>query len=364
MTKKILVVEDDDLIRKQIVFILQELGNYQAFDSKNGSDALSIAISEIPDLILSDIMMPVMDGYELLNKLRENEFTATIPFIFMSAKVDKSDIRSGMNLGADDYLTKPFDPDELLKAIDTRFSKLENFEKQANSKLEELRTNISFSLPHELLTPLTGIMGFGEMLKNADEEISLDEIKEMGKLIYDSGKRLQHLIENFLLYSRLESTSLSYLDLQLAQNTTIENADLYISTLALDMAEQFNRQEDFEIGLCTMNLHISNDYLSKLFYELIYNSIQFSDTGSKICLNSTRDNMFYKICLSDSGIGMTREQIKSIGAYMQFNRKQLEQQGQGLGLAIAFKIVEIHGGKIEIESDLNIGTKVYIYFPI
>lgn len=364
MTKKILVVEDDDLIRKQIVFILQELGNYQAFDAKNGSEALRIALDEIPDLILSDIMMPVMDGYELLNSLREEEATATIPFIFMSAKVDKIDIRSGMNLGADDYLTKPFDPDELLKAIDTRISKLENFEKQANYKLEELRTNISFSLPHELLTPLTGIMGFGEMLKNADEETNLKEINEMGRLIYDSGKRLQHLIENFLLYSRLESTSFSYLDLQLALNNYIENADMNIAALAVDMAEQFNRQNDFEISFCSMNLHISNDYLSKLFYELIYNSIQFSEIGSKIQLSSIRENMFYKICLADHGIGMTRDQIKSIGAYMQFNRKQFEQQGQGLGLAIAFKIVDIHGGKIEIESELNIGTKVYVYFPI
>ena len=120
--KKILVIEDSDDIRENIVEILN-LAGYQTFASSNGKDGVGLAVAHIPDLILCDIMMPELDGYGVLYMLQKNRNTAAIPFIFMTAKAERADRRKGMELGADDYLTKPFDELELFKAIDARLKR-------------------------------------------------------------------------------------------------------------------------------------------------------------------------------------------------------------------------------------------------
>ena len=117
--QKILVIEDNLDVRENIVEIL-ELSNYEVSEAPNGKEGVKAAKKEQPDLILCDIMMPEMDGYEVLYMLGKDPGTSTIPFIFLTAKAEKSDFRQGMSLGADDYLTKPFDDMELLKAIEGR----------------------------------------------------------------------------------------------------------------------------------------------------------------------------------------------------------------------------------------------------
>ncbi len=120
--KKILVIEDHALMRRNVVTIL-EMEGYLALAAANGRDGLDLARSEKPDLILCDIMMPQMDGYEVLRALRADAATAAVPFIFLTAKGEKHDLRAGMNLGADDYLTKPASRDELLATLTARFAR-------------------------------------------------------------------------------------------------------------------------------------------------------------------------------------------------------------------------------------------------
>lgn len=120
--KKILVIEDNLEVRENIVEILS-LSNYSVIEAQNGKEGVEVAIKEVPDLIVCDIMMPVLDGYGVLHMLSRNPATSSIPFIFLTAKSEKSDFRKGMESGADDYLTKPFDGIELLNAIETRFKK-------------------------------------------------------------------------------------------------------------------------------------------------------------------------------------------------------------------------------------------------
>jgi len=157
-------------------------------------------------------MMPELDGYGVLQKLRSYPETEMIPFIFMTAKATKVDMRQGMELGADDYLTKPCTQEELIEEIETRLKKQAALQKSTQDKIEELRSNIALSLPHELRTPLQGIMGFSEFLIYDAEELKptagaalpRSEIKEMGEHIKSSGERLYRLIQNFLLYAELE----------------------------------------------------------------------------------------------------------------------------------------------------------------
>ncbi|WP_318312795.1 response regulator [Flagellimonas crocea] len=125
--KKILLVEDDTSLRENVAELL-ELSGFEVSSASNGKLAVEMAMKEHPDLVLCDIMMPEMDGYGVLEQLSTNEKTRHIPFIFVSAKTEKQDIRRGMNLGADDYLTKPFEEEELLTAIECRLAKAEQME--------------------------------------------------------------------------------------------------------------------------------------------------------------------------------------------------------------------------------------------
>lgn len=125
--KKILIVEDDDMIMKNICTLLS-LQGYQVFTAANGLEGYEAAISYLPDLIISDIMMPVMDGYQLKKKLEKIPQISSVPFLFLSAKANLEDIRYGMNYGADDYLTKPFRSADLISAIETRFKRVKQLQ--------------------------------------------------------------------------------------------------------------------------------------------------------------------------------------------------------------------------------------------
>src|SRR5579871_6112565 len=130
--KKLLLIEDNTDIRENITELLQ-LNGYSVLTAKNGKAGVEIAVKEIPDLIICDILMPVLDGYGVLHLLSRHKETFGIPFIFLTAKSEKADFRKGMELGADDYLTKPFDGIELLNAVEIRLKKTDNLKKNAGN---------------------------------------------------------------------------------------------------------------------------------------------------------------------------------------------------------------------------------------
>ena len=160
--KKILVIEDNQSILAIIIDILE--ANFLVIVAKNGREGIEKAQQELPDLIICDVIMPEVDGYEVLKSLRKNLVTEAIPFIFMTAKSTKADLREGMELGADDYLTKPFTKDELTKAINTRLDKQKVIERKTQEQLDDLRISMTLSLPHELSTPLNGIIGYSQLI--------------------------------------------------------------------------------------------------------------------------------------------------------------------------------------------------------
>ena len=122
--KKILLIEDDVTVRENTAELL-ELSNYEVVTAPDGKKGVDKAKEEIPDIIVCDIMMPELDGYDVLTRLSEDSETKGIPFIFLSAKTEHKDVRRGMDLGADDYLTKPFEEEDLLSAIESRLAKVE-----------------------------------------------------------------------------------------------------------------------------------------------------------------------------------------------------------------------------------------------
>lgn len=152
--KKILIIEDNLEIRENIGEIL-ELADYSVLLAENGKRGVEMATKEQPDLIICDIMMPELDGYGVLHILSKKESTAAIPFIFLTAKAEKSDLRKGMGLGADDYLTKPFDDTELLDSIESRLRKVESLRKDYNASGEGMASFVSDARKYHNLDSLT-----------------------------------------------------------------------------------------------------------------------------------------------------------------------------------------------------------------
>jgi len=172
--KKILLIEDNKEIRENTAEIL-ELANYRVFTAENGKIGVEVALKENPDLIICDIMMPVLDGYGVLHLINKNPQIQHTPFIFLSAKTEKGDIRKGMSLGADDYITKPFDGTELLDAVEGRLKKAELLRKDLASGL----TGLS-----ELMTVTSG----KDVLTSFTEERNINKYKKK-QVIYSEGNR-------------------------------------------------------------------------------------------------------------------------------------------------------------------------------
>ena len=360
--KKILVIEDEMQIRNDIMKTL-ELCNYEVYGAPNGKAGLQVSLEQIPDLIISDIMMPELNGYELLNELQKYKETAHIPFLFLSAKSDKTDIREGMKLGADDFLTKPFDIDELIEAVEARLKRKERSEQKYMAKFEDLRENLRRTLPHEIRTPMGVILGFTDFLIKSYDTSSPEEAQEMLTNIKSSAERLNNLFENYLLYANLEIIASNEEEMKkLLQQTTI-SPEKVIKSVAHFRSKAAKRDQDINLDLEDVEICMSEEYFLKLIEELFDNAMKYSDSGSPIHIVSQKNISMYKIVITDHGRGMTPEQISSIGAYVQFERKIYEQQGSGLGLTISKRLVELHKGLFSINSHQGEYTSITVELP-
>src|SRR5882724_9375226 len=261
--KKILVIDDEEWLREMIQLALRQKG-YEIAEAENGAIGIEVAKKILPDLILCDVNMEKVDGYLTLSSLRSDTTTASIPFILMTGLADNAGMRHGMELGADDYLPKPFTIDNLYAAVEARLKKAQTLREDAERKLSDLRDNLSLMLPHELRTPLNGILAYGEILVADAATIAPKDIAEMGQVIYDSGKRLERLIENFLIYAQLEllNSDPQYLHTLLRKQTPAP-APL-VEQHAREQAAMARRPQDLTLELTNVPMPISDEYLSKI----------------------------------------------------------------------------------------------------
>lgn len=360
--KKILVIEDDLNVRSIILDIL-EAEDFLGVSAEDGKIGVKLAKEILPDLIICDVMMPQLDGYQVLKELRNYQSTATIPFIFLTAKSTPEDLREGMNLGADDYLTKPFTHQDLLAAIRSRIQKHETFEHKTQERLNELRNNITLSLPHELRTPLNGIIGTTQLLMSDFQEMSPDEIQEMLENISISATRLYRLTCNFLLYADLELLSRDSQRIKYFPKGIISNPEVLIQgVIANKIRENSQNHHKFIFEIEKSSLNIPEEIFNKITEELIDNAVKFSDICDPIYVKGHKVMNSYCLEFINSGRGMTAEQISKIGAYQQFDRDIYEQQGSGLGLILVKRLVQLYQGEINIESTpaKNIIVQVFL----
>ncbi len=360
--KKILIIDDEEPLRELMNFALSVHG-YTVIEAENGVAGVEKARMELPDLILCDVKMEKMDGYITLSSLRNDAATASIPFILMTGLADPAGMRHGMELGAYDYLPKPFKLDALYAAVEARLKKSQALREQAEKRLSDLRDSISLALPHELHTPLNGIIAYGEILRMDADSLQPAEIAEMGQVIEESGRRLERIVENFLIYSQLELFRTDPNKISLLRSKITSASALVVSDRARRQAEMVGRETDLHLCLAEASAPMSEEYFAKVVDELVQNALKFSKKGSRVSVELTQDVEALVLKVSDLGRGFTSDDIARIGAYMPFDRKIHEQQGLGLGLTIAKRLTELHGGALLIQSRKGEGTTVQIRLP-
>jgi len=354
----ILVIEDEPHIRENVTALL-EATEYEVVAAPDGMEGLARAKTHHPDLVLCDVMMPRMDGLEVLERFRAHKSLSTVPFIFLTAKSEMQDIRRGMALGADDYLTKPFEAHDLFKAIETRLKRFGSIERKQGRRVAELQQSISKVIPHELRTPLTVIEGYSDLLM--DEWVHLDEEQATDMLgeVVEATRRLKRLVERNALYAKL--TSGAYDTNAPRQRTT--QVDPIVRDCARQCAATHDRLADLTLRIEPEALPVDPDLLRALVGELVNNAFKFSDAGTPVRVCGSMSAHEYVFSVSDQGRGISASQIQDISAYRQFDRDRYEQQGLGLGLALCQRICDVTGGRIEYESAPDAGTTVRVTMP-
>lgn len=356
----VLVIEDTKSVLSTIMDILKT-ARYNVYGANNGFDGIRLARELLPDVVICDIMMPQLDGYGVLRELRSDSRTATTPVILLTALGERNDMRQGMELGADDYIPKPFDPLELLRAVRTQLGKQAAIVDKYESSL---RTNIAYALPHELRTPLVGIEGYARLLMTDYDRIGPEKLLEYATWMVKSSERLQRLIENCLVYAQIELIAADPEQLEGLRNHRLSNPADVIAAEAKKAAKEAEREGDLRLELVNAALQISEEDLKKIIAEMVNNAFKFSEEGSEVTVAIWVKDGTYSISITDCGRGMSGDQIASIGAYMQFGRVLYEQQGLGLGFIIAKRLVELHGGQMGIKSIPGTVTEITIHFPV
>lgn len=362
---KILVVEDEEPIRELLKMELETEG-FIVDVAANGAEGIEKVKSFRPDLIVCDVMMPVMDGFTMQEKLSQDNNFKDIPLIFLTAKSDKKDIRFGKSIGAEDYITKPFEFEDLLVSIRAKLKKYYDRKKTLEARLDEIRKSILFALPHEFKNPLSTMSGFLSLLLDKDYQKSEKEMEEFLSYVKQSSDRLYRLVMNFLKLAELEVTESDENKVKELRSIRNSNWQTEAETVIKDLSEKFNVNVNYTFEGISNPCPFDYNTLNTILTELISNAIKFSPPERiDVSVFAKANSTYFELKVEDKGRGIPKEEIEKIlEPFYQYNRKFYEQQGGGLGLTIVNKIVQIFNGKLEIESELDKGTTVKIFIPL
>lgn len=364
----LLVVEDEPNLLLGIRDIL-ELDNYRVLTAQNGQQALDVlqrSDDQLPDLIVSDIMMPHMDGIEFLQEVRNREQWLTIPFIFLTAKGEKTDIQRGRKLGVDDYLVKPFDADDLLVAVDAKLRRHQAINRVHAGAVSNIKRNILTILNHEFRTPLTLVVAYADMLKeNNVEAMNEDELLLFLREINSGADRLRRLIENFILLVELETGDAKKTYEWRAHRIPDMETVIHAAYRQIMESEKVVHLGTLDIREPLPPVFGDRDFLVVILRELLDNAVKFSTADKPICMEAEAIGDELHIRVIDQGRGIPAHELEAIWeVFYQINRDMYEDQGAGSGLAIVKGLVELHqGARVDVESQENVGSTFTLVLP-
>ncbi len=357
MATQLLLIEDDPQIRENMAELLT-LKGYAIETASDGQEGIMQAMLRRPDLILCDVMMPQLNGYQVLEMIRANQSLATVPFIFLTAKADTTDLRLGMNSGADDYLTKPFTSSDLVAAIESRLRQEKRRVTDVQEQVEKHWNQLSQVSTHEYNTPLTGIIGFAHLLKDYYESFDKAQTQSMLGMIIACCRRLKRTIDNNQLANKLLQTPASSNPL-FTEGSSSLSAEV-VNQILTAIGERNDQAIDAQTDIVNAHLHISGGNLRKVLEELLDNALKFSSPTSSIRITGRPTKEHYQLTITNQGRGFTAENIANIAPYTQFDRTLYEQQGTGLGLFISKRLVELNNGHLSISSQVDGPTTVTV----
>lgn len=362
-TSKILVVEDTKTLVNLLCQILEE-DHYDIKVAFDGQQALEIAPVFKPDIILLDIMLPVLDGFAVCEKLKASADTKEIPIIFLTGKAQAEDVVKGLNIGAVDYILKPFEETVLLARIHTHLALKKNRDalKEANKQLKELNATKDkfFSIiAHDLRSPFTSLMGFSQYLYSSLAKLSQDEIKSYCGHINEASKKAYNLLENLLKWAQTQTGKLK-LELEVSDLSEIcEEVAALLESNAQD--KQIKFITNIEKGIFAI---IDRNMIDTVFRNLISNAMKFTPSGGTVEFFSEKEKDIIKISIRDNGLGMDQAELdnlfqidKCISAEGTNGEK-----GTGLGLILCKEFVEKNGGVLAVESKKDQGSLFTVSF--
>lgn len=410
-TKKntILVVDDQPQNIRLIGTLLRE--HYNLLIADNGPKAIETALGKMPDLILLDIMMPEMSGFEVCEALKNDKRTREIPIIFLTAKTETEDLLKAFEIGGVDYVTKPFNALEVMARIKThlelknskdtikqQYSELikkneqltkaysdlehqaqnlnklylqliqnETFLRKSNEelqKLNEMKDKFFSIVSHDLRSPFAGILTMTDILNHHIDKFSKDELVDMLRSLNKTAQQTYKFIEDLLEWSRSQMGRIQM---------NIEKEDL--SSIIAGTLLTLNQQAELKNITIENNVPIGtyaffdNNMMATIVRNLISNAIKFTHKGGKVSLNSEQTTIqgkpFVRLSVSDTGVGMNEDKISQLFSLekVQSTPGTEKEKGTGLGIVICRDFIEKMGGKISVESKLNEGTTFYVDIP-
>ena len=362
----ILVVENDPNMLEVVSLILEDAG-YHVIQASSGRHAWDTLQENKPDLTVSDIMMSDMDGLELFERMHADPAYSQIPFIFLTARAARTDIRRGMVLGADDYLTKPFEPEDLLSAVETRLARAVEARALVDKASEELQKTIVQIVSHELRTPLAVTMGYTEYLEALGPDMAEEDLQMILQGLHSGTRRLMSLVEGLIILSKIKSGVLAGEIKRMGALT--ENPDQTVRTVVDRFeSEAFDRNVSLVLLSGSRGAAVAADesHLAEMTRRLVDNAIRFSkQEGGQVTLTTRLDGASWVLEVADDGIGIRHEALPGVfEAFRQVDRDQMEQQGAGLGLAIVRGLAEQYGGRVGVESELSQGSTFCVELPL
>ncbi|CAN5512250.1 hybrid sensor histidine kinase/response regulator [soil metagenome] len=361
---RILIVDDTPANIQTLAAILKENG-YQISVAQNGTQALAVVARVQPALILLDVMMPGMDGWETCRHLKANEEWAQIPIIFLTAKTETVDIIKGFEAGAVDYVAKPFNTRELLARVHTHLTfRRQQRELEENyrrlSKLERLRDSLVHMVVHDLRSPLLGLSGCLQLLQGDLESTLLPDQAADLKSAMTSAQQLSEMVTSLLDVSRLEAGEMPLhkqsCDLRVVMAGAIESLG----------ALTRNRHIVFAPTAIPLMIDCDAEIVGRVIANLLSNALKFTRADGTVRLDADITGIDVKVTVADNGPGIPVEYRERI--FEKFGQVENLAVGMtpstGLGLTFCKLAVEAHGGAIGVESEVGKGSTFWFKLPV
>lgn len=353
---KILIVDDDPENLQILMEILKD--DYTVIAATNGAKALQLAHKPpVPEAVLLDVKMPVMDGYEVCTQLRANEETASIPVIFITALGEASDETKGFAVGGVDYIVKPFQPSTVKARLKSHLTiqHLNQELQQKNSALQaalQLRKDFSDTIVHDLRTPLTSILLACIILNqrgglNQQQQEKIEQIRSCGE-------RLDSLINSLLLLAKIEAGRLILHQEQVALESlaraAMKNVQAIADSRGIQLSQDFQKQGQ--------EIWVDASLLQRVIENLLFNAIKFSPKNGQVDLViDYPEPAIARIRVIDAGRGVSNELKEKIFSKYEIGETIKGAQQIGIGLAFCKMAVEAHNGRIYVEDNHPQGAK-------